>query len=125
MRISDWSSDVCSSDLEQVTKLLAETLQRHGGSISAEHGIGLVKKPSLSSTRREAEIEVMRGIRRVLDPHGIMHPGKLFDPSAPPLRSPGRALLDQPDLSVPLCLRRRWRSDRCESRWRHHRHDEE
>jgi len=64
---------------EQVTRLLAETLQRHGGSISAEHGIGLVKKPYLSSTRSAAEIEVMRGIRRVLDPHGIMNPGKLFD----------------------------------------------
>src|SRR3546814_9775212 len=57
---------------EQVTKLLAATLQRHGGSISAEHGIGLVKKAYLSSTRSEAEIEVMRGIRRALDPHGIM-----------------------------------------------------
>jgi FAD/FMN-containing dehydrogenase len=65
---------------EQVTKLLADVLQRHGGSISAEHGIGLVKKPYLSSTRSAAEIEVMRGIRRVLDPHGIMNPGKLFDP---------------------------------------------
>ena len=65
---------------ERVTRLLAEVLQRHGGSISAEHGIGLVKKPYLSSTRSEAEIEVMRGIRRVLDPHGIMNPGKLFDP---------------------------------------------
>ncbi|MGN7724805.1 FAD-binding oxidoreductase [Luteimonas sp. 22616] len=65
---------------EQVTKVLAETLHRHGGSISAEHGIGLVKKPYLWSTRSAAEIEVMRGIRRVLDPHGIMNPGKLFDP---------------------------------------------
>src|SRR3546814_9139766 len=64
----------------RVTTLLADTLQRHGGSISAEHGIGLVKKPYLPSTRSQAEIEVMRGIRRVLDPHGIMNPGKLFDP---------------------------------------------
>jgi FAD/FMN-containing dehydrogenase len=64
----------------QVTGVLAQTLQRHGGSISAEHGIGLVKKPYLWSTRSAAEIEVMRGIRRVLDPHGIMNPGKLFDP---------------------------------------------
>ena len=65
---------------EQVTRLLADTLQRHGGSISAEHGIGLVKKDYLRSTRSAAEIEVMRGIQRVLDPHGIMNPGKLFDP---------------------------------------------
>ncbi|UNK49494.1 FAD-binding oxidoreductase [Lysobacter sp. S4-A87] len=65
---------------EQVTKLLAQSLERHGGSISAEHGIGLVKKPYLLGTRSEAEVEVMRGIRRVLDPNGVLNPGKLFDP---------------------------------------------
>lgn len=64
---------------ERVTKLLAESLQRHQGSISAEHGIGLVKKGYLESTRSAAEIEAMRGIKRVLDPNGLMNPGKLFD----------------------------------------------
>ncbi|SDQ25253.1 FAD-binding oxidoreductase [Pseudoxanthomonas sp. CF125] len=64
---------------EQVTKLLAESLKRHQGSISAEHGIGLVKKGYLESTRSAAEIEMMRGIKRVLDPKGLMNPGKLFD----------------------------------------------
>lgn len=64
---------------EQVTKLLAESLKRHEGSISAEHGIGLVKKAYLESTRSAAEIEVMRGVKRVLDPKGLLNPGKLFD----------------------------------------------
>ena len=64
---------------EQVTGLLGERLQAIGGSISAEHGIGLVKKPWLASTRSAAEVEWMRGIRRVLDPAGILNPGKLFD----------------------------------------------
>ncbi|MEO6517825.1 MAG: FAD-binding oxidoreductase [Pseudoxanthomonas sp.] len=67
------------SQCEQVTKLLAATLQKHEGSISAEHGIGLVKKGYLESTRSAVEIEVMRGIKRVLDPKGILNPGKLFD----------------------------------------------
>jgi len=71
------------SECERVTKLLAGALQRHGGSISAEHGIGLVKKPYLSSTRSEAEIGLMRGIRRTLDPDGLMNPGKLFDQDRP------------------------------------------
>ncbi|MHC9085801.1 FAD-binding oxidoreductase [Luteimonas sp. RIT-PG2_3] len=66
-------------ECERVTKLLAASLQKHAGSISAEHGIGLVKKPYLSSTRSTAEIEVMRGIKRALDPQGVMNPGKLFD----------------------------------------------
>ncbi len=63
---------------EHVTKLLADTLQRHGGSISAEHGIGLVKRAYLGSTRSEAEIALMRGVRQVFDPKGILNPGKLF-----------------------------------------------
>jgi FAD/FMN-containing dehydrogenase len=64
---------------EQVTKLLAEVLQRFQGSISAEHGIGLVKKPYLGSTRSEAEVALMRGIKRAFDPKGLLNPGKLFD----------------------------------------------
>ena len=63
---------------EQVTRLLAAALQRHGGSISAEHGIGLVKKPYLESTRSAAEIALMRGVKQVFDPNGILNPGKLF-----------------------------------------------
>jgi FAD/FMN-containing dehydrogenase len=67
------------ADCERVTRLLAEVLQRHGGSISAEHGIGLVKKPYLWCTRGAAEVAAMRGIKVALDPNGIMNPGKLFD----------------------------------------------
>jgi FAD/FMN-containing dehydrogenase len=63
----------------EVTAHLAELLERHGGSISAEHGIGLAKKPYLLGTRSAAEIELMRGIRRVFDPNEVMNPGKLFD----------------------------------------------
>ncbi|WP_454831371.1 FAD-binding oxidoreductase [Pseudoxanthomonas wuyuanensis] len=62
-----------------VTELLGQTLKRHGGSISAEHGIGLVKKPYLDSTRSDEEVAIMRGIKQVLDPNGLMNPGKLFD----------------------------------------------
>jgi FAD/FMN-containing dehydrogenase len=64
---------------ERVTKLLAETLVMHGGSISAEHGIGLVKKAYLASTRSSTEIALMRSIRAAFDPLGLMNPGKLFD----------------------------------------------
>ena len=63
---------------DHVTKLLADTLHRHGGSISAEHGIGLVKRAYLESTRSAAEIALMRGVRQVFDPNGILNPGKLL-----------------------------------------------
>lgn len=66
------------AECERVTERLCEVLQVHGGSISAEHGIGLVKKPYLGSARSAEEIALMRGIRTVFDPNGIMNPGKLF-----------------------------------------------
>lgn len=50
----------------------------YGGSISAEHGIGLLKKPYLSYTRSQADIERMRGIKAVFDPMNIINPGKLI-----------------------------------------------
>ena len=62
-----------------VTELLAGLLQRHGGSISAEHGVGLLKKPYLSSSRSDADVALMRAIRQAFDPRGIMNPGKIFD----------------------------------------------
>jgi FAD/FMN-containing dehydrogenase len=79
LRPEDLSEAAFIAQCEHVTTLLAESLHRHGGSISAEHGIGLVKKDYLESTRSAAEIELMRGVRRVFDPLGLMNPGKLFE----------------------------------------------
>jgi FAD/FMN-containing dehydrogenase len=55
-------------------------VQQHAGSISAEHGIGLLKRDYLGYSRSPAEIAVMRAIKRALDPLGIMNPGKVLDP---------------------------------------------
>jgi FAD/FMN-containing dehydrogenase len=76
---ADLADDAFINQCEHVTRLLSDTLAAYGGSISAEHGIGLVKKKYLAGTRSLAEIEIMRGIKRALDPAGIMNPGKLFD----------------------------------------------
>lgn len=51
---------------------------RLGGTISGEHGIGLVQKPYIGIAIGEVQLELMRGIKRVFDPHGIMNPGKIF-----------------------------------------------
>lgn len=56
-----------------------ELVRSFGGSISAEHGIGLLKKPFLHHSRSAAEVELMRGIKRIFDPAGILNPGKIFD----------------------------------------------
>jgi FAD/FMN-containing dehydrogenase len=49
-----------------------------GGSISAEHGIGLLKKPWLGYTRTPEEITLMRKLKASLDPDNILNPGKIF-----------------------------------------------
>jgi FAD/FMN-containing dehydrogenase len=76
----DVARDVFSATCEQVTHKLGRVLREFGGSISAEHGIGLLKRPYLHYTRPPVEIELMRQMKRVFDPAGIMNPGKLFPP---------------------------------------------
>lgn len=64
---------------DPVREELFRDAKARGGVISGEHGIGLVKKPYLSLVLDERQIELMRGIKRVFDPNGIMNPGKIFD----------------------------------------------
>jgi FAD/FMN-containing dehydrogenase len=48
------------------------------GSISAEHGIGRARREELARTKPALDLELMRGIKRLFDPHGILNPGKLL-----------------------------------------------
>lgn len=64
-----------------IDRQILELTTRYGGSISAEHGIGASKAQWLGLTRSAEEIQVMRDIKRALDPAGIMNPGVLFPPS--------------------------------------------
>jgi FAD/FMN-containing dehydrogenase len=54
-------------------------VQKHAGSISAEHGIGLLKKAFLGFSRSPAEIAVMKSVKKALDPKNILNPGKILD----------------------------------------------
>jgi len=49
-----------------------------GGTLSGEHGIGIAKKPYMPIAMKEANLQVMRGIKNVFDPNGILNPGKIF-----------------------------------------------
>jgi glycolate oxidase len=64
---------------DPVREELFRDCRARGGVISGEHGIGLVKKPYLAIVLDEHQIELMRGLKRVFDPKGIMNPGKIFD----------------------------------------------
>jgi FAD/FMN-containing dehydrogenase len=59
--------------------VMFELVKKHQGSISAEHGIGLLKKPYLGYSRSEAEIAMLRAVKRTLDPNNILNPGKVVD----------------------------------------------
>jgi glycolate oxidase len=67
--------------VEKVRGELYSDAKARGGVLSGEHGIGLVKKPFLSLVLDNEQIELMRGIKRLFDPHGILNPGKIFDES--------------------------------------------
>jgi FAD/FMN-containing dehydrogenase len=62
----------------KIEALVYGPLGNLGGSISAEHGIGLEKKPYLAVCRSENEIAAMRALKSALDPDGILNPGKIF-----------------------------------------------
>lgn len=52
---------------------------RVGGTLSGEHGVGILKKPYLESAVGPVAIDVMRAVRQAIDPNGILNPGKIFD----------------------------------------------
>ena len=64
---------------ETANKIVFQPLTAIGGSISAEHGIGLLKKKYLPYSRSEEEISTMQLLKKSLDPDGILNPGKIID----------------------------------------------
>ena len=79
LKPADMESAAFAKQCGTVSEHLFAALQRQGGSISAEHGVGLTKKPYLHYTRDETEIGYLRALKQVFDPNGIMNPGKIFD----------------------------------------------
>ncbi|HEY0421485.1 MAG TPA: FAD-binding oxidoreductase [Acetobacteraceae bacterium] len=63
---------------QQIDAVVYARVREFGGSVSAEHGIGLLKKPYLPYSRTPVELEVMRRVKAALDPEGILNPGKVF-----------------------------------------------
>ena len=62
---------------QQSNETLFQPLKEIGGSISAEHGIGLLKKQYLHYSRTEEEISTMQLLKRSLDPKNLLNPGKI------------------------------------------------
>lgn len=73
MSDSDWNTKL----KDGITKLFQLTVAL-GGTLSGEHGIGLVQKEYMSIKYSSVHIELMRGIKRTFDLNGILNPGKIF-----------------------------------------------
>lgn len=80
MKPPDLDPTVFWEQVSRADQQLYGLLQSMSGSVSAEHGIGLLKKKALPFSRGPQEIEAMRQLKRALDPQGLLNPGKVFDP---------------------------------------------
>jgi FAD/FMN-containing dehydrogenase len=63
---------------DEIERVVHDCVAAHGGSISAEHGIGQRKRDLLPLYKSEAEMDLMRRVKRALDPQGLLNPGKVL-----------------------------------------------
>ena len=78
LKPAGWSEQAFLKRCHEVSPELFKLVAERGGSISAEHGVGLLKREFLSYSRSPQETELMRGLKRLFDPNGVMNPGKLL-----------------------------------------------
>ena len=78
LKPDDLSVDAFYERCHRISPALFEAVRTRRGSISAEHGVGLLKRDYLEFSRSPAEIALMRSLKRVFDPNGVMNPGKLL-----------------------------------------------
>jgi glycolate oxidase len=70
-----WNGEHLEEGIRKVFRLCKEL----GGTISGEHGIGLVQRKYLNEVLQPIHIELMKGIKKVFDPNGILNPGKIWE----------------------------------------------
>ncbi len=66
------------AEAPQVNQVVYDLVASLGGSISAEHGLGVLKREEIRRYKSELELDLMRAIKRTLDPHALMNPGKVL-----------------------------------------------
>ena len=71
-------SDAAARDAHDVTETVYDIVRQYGGSFSAEHGIGLSKVAELVRYKSPVELDLMRTVKRALDPQGLLNPGKVL-----------------------------------------------
>ena len=71
-------NDAFIARTEEVNRIVYDAVKARGGSISAEHGIGQLKRELLPDYKSAVEIDLMRRIKQAFDPRGLMNPGKVL-----------------------------------------------
>tara|TARA_B100001057_G_scaffold499984_1_gene612815 strand:+ start:175 stop:1566 length:1392 start_codon:yes stop_codon:yes gene_type:complete len=79
LKPKDLERNIFLEKCKKVSNLVYELVNQYDGSISAEHGVGLIKKPYLGFSKSNSEIEYMKNIKKAFDPKNIMNPGKIID----------------------------------------------
>ena len=79
---TDTDTPIIGQLTDEITGAVYETTMAHGGSISAEHGVGQLKRDALVSLRPPAATHAMLAIKKALDPKNIMNPGRVVDTSS-------------------------------------------
>ncbi|MCI0571204.1 MAG: FAD-binding oxidoreductase [Myxococcaceae bacterium] len=79
MKPEDMAKEDFFAHTKAADHTMFELVRRYRGSISAEHGIGLLKRDYLSYSRAPAELALLRALKTTLDPHHILNPGKVLD----------------------------------------------
>ena len=62
---------------DEMNAIVHGIVREMGGSISAEHGVGQLKRDEIAATKSPVEMELMRSLKHALDPKGILNPGKV------------------------------------------------
>jgi len=74
---ADESKDRFLARTEAMNRIVHDVVEHFGGSISAEHGIGQLRRDELQHRKPSAELDLMRRTKRLIDPEDLMNPGKL------------------------------------------------
>src|SRR5581483_6898073 len=75
---ADADKDAFLKRWEEVNTAVFAVVKKYGGSISAEHGIGVMKRDLLPTVKDPVALDLMRGLKRMLDPKNILNPGKVL-----------------------------------------------
>lgn len=79
LKPNEESAESFQSTYKQLDLKIFDLIKKYKGSISAEHGVGLVKKDYLKFSKTLEEINIMKQIKKIFDPNNILNPGKIFD----------------------------------------------